>query len=178
MRNYLLDQHRTLSKNEKCCIHCRKLSMPWNKYIYSHFIKFPRTCNFFKFIIFINKLSVKCLSINLILLECVHTMDNRCVMMTFLNSAQEVINVTVVACMFACEQLPVTILHQSSPNFNTMFVYIRNRTHRIFGYLGQRSTGDVGQSSKIESFTVQAALRHTVLLSWPKLSVTGQPIEG
>ena len=29
MRNDLLDQHRTLSKNEKCCIHCRKLSMPW-----------------------------------------------------------------------------------------------------------------------------------------------------
>ena len=28
MRNYLLDQHRTLSKNEKCCIHCRNLSIP------------------------------------------------------------------------------------------------------------------------------------------------------
>ena len=28
MWNDLLDQHRTLSKNSKCCIHCRKLSMP------------------------------------------------------------------------------------------------------------------------------------------------------
>ena len=28
MRNDLLDQHRTLSKNEKYCLHCRKLSMP------------------------------------------------------------------------------------------------------------------------------------------------------
>ena len=33
MRNYLLDQHRTLSKNEKCCIHYRKLSMPWTEAI-------------------------------------------------------------------------------------------------------------------------------------------------
>ena len=29
MRNDLLDQHRTLSQNSKCCIHCRNLSMPW-----------------------------------------------------------------------------------------------------------------------------------------------------
>ena len=28
MRNDLLDQHRTLSQNSKCCIHCRNLSMP------------------------------------------------------------------------------------------------------------------------------------------------------
>ena len=30
MRNDLLDQHRTLSQNSKCCIHCRNLSMPWS----------------------------------------------------------------------------------------------------------------------------------------------------
>ena len=28
MRNDLSDQHRTLSQNSKCCIHCRNLSMP------------------------------------------------------------------------------------------------------------------------------------------------------
>ena len=32
MRNDLLDQHRTLVQNSKCCIHCRNLSMPWSEY--------------------------------------------------------------------------------------------------------------------------------------------------
>ena len=30
MWNDLLYQHRILSQNSKCCIHCRNLSMPWS----------------------------------------------------------------------------------------------------------------------------------------------------
>ena len=40
MRNDLLDQHRTLSQNSKCCIHCHILySMPCLKEVLLHWIK-------------------------------------------------------------------------------------------------------------------------------------------
>ena len=39
--------------------------------------------------------------------------------------------------MFVCEQLSE---HNSSPKFTTMFVFIRNKYHWIFGYQGQRSS--------------------------------------
>ena len=48
-----------------------------------------------------------------------------------------IIGIFMTVCLFACERLTGDHLHQSSPNFTTLLVYVWNRNCKFLGYLGQ-----------------------------------------
>ena len=58
---YLATKHRTLSQNSKCCIHCRKLSMPWQSATCPQCIKNESVCPDTRKFVNINRIFFFCI---------------------------------------------------------------------------------------------------------------------
>ena len=85
-----------------------------------------------------------------------------------LRCARLLFKLSAFVCLSVSDFLAIIILHQSLPNFATMFVYVSSRNYLIFGYLCQRS-GEILVKVQESSFFHNS--RQKCLQTWGKMFV-------